>query len=91
MATLPSECPECGKPLAPAYTSRGGLFRANIPLPAECSGAPECDWEDRSPYVCVKCGSYRRKDADPNPRTVGGRTLITVGRVCADCGEPSAV
>ena len=93
MATLPSECPKCGKPIAPAYMSRGGQFSADIEMPAYCSGAFDwlppsepCDWEDRFPHVCASCGGYRWTDADPNLRTIGSVTLITVAQVCADCG-----
>lgn len=46
MATLPTECPKCRKPIEPAHWSRGTDFSANILIPAQCSGAPACDWED---------------------------------------------
>jgi hypothetical protein len=99
MATLPSECPKCGKPIKDAYMSRGGAFSADIEMPAYCSGAfawdhpsgEPCDWENRFPHVCAHCGGYRWEDADPNPQTVGGRTFIRVAQACADCGEPSEV
>jgi hypothetical protein len=98
MATLPFACPKCGKPIKDAYTSRGGLFSADIEIPAYCSGAFDwlppgepCDWGNRFPHVCANCGGYRWKDADPNPRPVGGGTLITVAQLCADCGHPSPV
>lgn len=41
MATLPTECPKCRKPIEPAHWSTD--FSANILIPAQCSGAPACD------------------------------------------------
>jgi hypothetical protein len=91
MSSLPAECPECRKPVDSPRWSRGATFSADIPIPAQCSDAAVCDWEDRFPYVCAHCGSYRLKDAPPQPHTVGRITVITLGRVCADCGEPVAI
>ena len=84
MATLPTECPKCGKPIEPARRSRGTDFSANILIPAQCSGAPACDREDRFPYVCAYCGSYRLVDVCPE-HVAGGVTVIKLGQVCAAC------
>jgi hypothetical protein len=85
MATLPTECPKCGKPIEPARWSRGtDFFAAHILIPAQCSGAPACDWEDRFPYVCAYCGSYRRVDVCQE-HAAGGVTVIKLGQVCAEC------
>ncbi len=87
MATLPTECPKCRKPIEPARWSRGTDFSANILIPAQCSGAPACDWEDRFPYVCAHCGSYRFVDVR-REHAAGGISVIMLGQVCADCGQP---
>jgi hypothetical protein len=84
MAPLPTECPKCGKPIESARWSRGAAFSVNMLIPAQCSGAPGCDWEDSFPYVCAYCGSYRLVDVS-REHVSGGVTVNNLGQVCAAC------
>jgi hypothetical protein len=85
MSTVPSECPLCGAPVRPERPSHTdtGL------VPAMCSEAPTCPWENRWPYICVYCGGHRLVDVE-SPHLRGRKVVILLGTVC-NCGSSSMV
>ena len=59
MPTVRSQCPRCGNPAVPSKRGfqsawagergRGTGFPAGETIPARCSDAPRCDWDERDP------------------------------------------